>query len=190
MLFLPVILLVAAIACFGDAFAHTPAQVGVLATNNLPHLPHHGLFSRNDTNSSKTSGTYKLSDLYDYTNFFDKFTFVEVSKPKWLSHALECELVVVLTHAQSRTGTDQYTDVDPTHGFVLYQNRSEAERMGLVQVVDDAVAIMADYKSLIDDPRGYGRKSVRIESTASYNHSLVIADFWHLPRVQCGTWPA
>ncbi|POS75235.1 beta-1,3-endoglucanase [Diaporthe helianthi] len=167
MFVLSVIILVAAFARFCDAYAHAPAHVGGLAADNLPRFPYHGLFSRNDTNSSKTSGTYKLLDLYDYTNFFDKFSFVV-----------------------SQTGTDEYTDVDPTHGFVLYQNRSEAERMGLAQVVDDGVAIMVDYKTVIDDPLGYGRKSVRIESTASYNHSLVIADFWHLPKAQCGTWPA
>lgn len=79
--------LVAALAGFCDASSpHTPAHVGGLATDNLPRFSHHGLFSRNDTNSSKTSGIYKLSDLYDYTNFFDKFTFVEVSMPKWHSH--------------------------------------------------------------------------------------------------------
>lgn len=100
------------------------------------------------------------------------------------------DLAAVLTRAQSRTGTDQYTDVDPTHGFVLYQNRSEAERIGLVQMVGDVAAIMVDYKTVIEDPLGYGRKSVRIESTATYNHGLVIADFSHLPKAQCGTWPA
>lgn len=96
----------------------------------------------------------------------------------------------MLTRAQSRTGTDQYTDVDPTHGFVLYQNRSEAERFGLAQIVDDVAAITVDPITVIEDPLGYGRKSVRIESTATYNHGLIIADFSHLPKAQCGTWPA
>lgn len=187
MLPMPLLLIVVALAAFCDAYAYAPAHVGGIATNNLPLLPQRDLFTRNDTNSSRTPGVYKLSDLYDYTNFFDKFSFVEVS-------ALNCpsprESATVLTRAQSRTGTDQYTDVDPTHGFVLYQNRSEAERMGLVQMVGDVAAIMVDYTTVIKDPLGYGRKSVRIESTATYNHGLVITDFSHLPKAQCGTWPA
>lgn len=62
--------------------------------------------------------------------------------------------------------------------------------MGLVQMVGDVAAIMVDYATVIEDPLGYGRKSVRIESTATYNHGLVITDFSHLPKAQCGTWPA
>lgn len=173
---------------FCDAYVNAPAHVGGIATSNLQLLPHHNLFTRNDTNSSKTSGVYKLSNLYDYTNFFDKFSFVEVSASKPL--LLNQDFSTMLTRAQSRIGTDQYTDVDPTHGFVLYQNRSEAERLGLVQTVGDVSVIMVDYATVVDNPRGYGRRSVRIESTAAYNHGLVIADFSHLPKSQCATWPA
>lgn len=187
MLLMSLILVVVALAAFCDAYAYAPAHAGGIATNNLPLLPQRDLFTRNDTNSSRTPGVYKLSDLYDYTNFFDKFSFVEVSAPNRSSRR---ESATVLTRAQSRIGTDQYTDVDPTHGFVLYQNRSEAERMGLVQMVGDVAAIMVDYTTVIEDPLGYGRKSVRIESTATYNHGLVITDFSHLPKAQCGTWPA
>lgn len=79
MLLLSLILIVAALAASCDAYAYAPAHVGGIATNNLPLLPQRDLFTRNDTKSSKTSGVYKLSDLYDYTNFFDKFNFVEVS---------------------------------------------------------------------------------------------------------------
>jgi hypothetical protein len=188
MLVLSIILVLAAFALFCDAYAHAPARVDGFTTNNLPLLPHRNLFSRNDTNSSRVPGVYKLSDLYDYTNFFDKFSFVEVSTRKVLFQGQRNGNGS--NSAQSRTGTDQYTDVDPTHGFVLYQNRSEAERMGLVQYVGDVAAIMVDYKTVIDDPLGYGRKSVRIESTAKYNHGLIIADFSHLPKAQCGIWPA
>lgn len=82
MLLLSVILLMA-LATSCDAYAHAPApapaHVGGIATNKLPLLPQRALFGRNDTNSSRTPGVYKLSDLYDYTNFFDKFSFVEVS---------------------------------------------------------------------------------------------------------------
>ncbi|KAJ0107769.1 hypothetical protein J7T55_000031 [Diaporthe amygdali] len=167
MLLLCVLLILAAFAASCDAYAHAPNHVDGIAISKLQLLSHRDLSTRNDTNSSRTSGVYKLSDLYDSTNFFDKFSFME-----------------------SRTGTDEYTDVDPTHGFVLYQNRSEAERLGLVQTWGDVVGIMVDYTNVIENPRGYGRNSVRIESTATYNHGLVIADFSHLPKAQCGTWPA
>lgn len=189
MLLMSFILIVVALAASCDAYAYAPAHVGGIATNNLPILPQRDLLTRNDTNSSRVPGVYKLSDLYDYTNFFDKFSFVEVSALNWPSwkgdfyHGSN-------SRWQSRTGTDQYTDIDPTHGFVLYQNRSEAEAMGLVQMLGDVAVIMVDYATVIDDPLGYGRKSVRIESTATYNHGLVITDFSHLPKTQCGTWPA
>lgn len=81
MLLLSVILLVVALTASCDAYAHAPAHVGGVSTNNLPLL-HRDLFARNDTNSSRVPGVYKLSDLYDYTNFFDKFSFVEVSTHK------------------------------------------------------------------------------------------------------------
>ena len=79
MLFLSVILVVEALAASCDAYGHAPPHAGGIETNNLPLLMQRDLFARNDTNSSKIPGVYKLSDLYDYTNFFDKFSFVEVS---------------------------------------------------------------------------------------------------------------
>lgn len=79
MLTLFFILIVVALGASCDAYAYAPAHVGGIASSDLPLLPQRNLFTRNDTNSSKTPGVYKLSDLYDYTNFFDKFSFVEVS---------------------------------------------------------------------------------------------------------------
>lgn len=79
MLLISLILIVVGLAASCDAYAYAPAHVGGIATNNLPILPQRDLFTRNDTNSSRVPGVYKLSDLYDYTNFFDKFSFVEVS---------------------------------------------------------------------------------------------------------------
>lgn len=81
MLLMSLLLVVVALAASCDAYAYAPAHVDGIATNNLPLLPQRDLFTRNDTNSSRTPGVYKLSDLYDYTNFFDKFSFVEVSTP-------------------------------------------------------------------------------------------------------------
>ena len=81
MLLISLILIVVALAASCDAYAYAPPHAGPIATNNLPLLPQRDLFARNDTNSSRTPGVYKLSDLYDYTNFFDKFSFVEVGAP-------------------------------------------------------------------------------------------------------------
>lgn len=80
--------------------------------------------------------------------------------------------------------------MDPTSGFVLYQNKSEAQRLGLVQTVGDVSIIRVDSDTVIADPTGYGRKSVRVESLNAYNHGLFIADFSHLPQQLCGIWPA
>jgi hypothetical protein len=35
-----------------------------------------------------------------------------------------------------------------------------------------------------------GRASVRLESKKSWNHGLMIADIWHMPSSECGSWPA
>lgn len=35
-----------------------------------------------------------------------------------------------------------------------------------------------------------GRPSIRIESKATYDHGLFIADFLHMPPSHCGLWPA
>ncbi|KUI67187.1 hypothetical protein VM1G_02968 [Cytospora mali] len=124
--------------------------------------------NQNDTNTSgSVSGVYQLSDLYNSTNFFDKFHFNE-----------------------SITGTAEYTDVDKTSGFVLYQSQSEAERLGLIQTVGDVSQIKVEANTAISDPTGYGRKSVKIQSHATYNHGLFITDFSHLPPPLCGVWPA
>ncbi|ROV97376.1 hypothetical protein VMCG_06843 [Cytospora schulzeri] len=117
--------------------------------------------------TSSVSGVYTLSDVYNYTNFFDKFEFFE-----------------------STIDTNNYEDVDPSHGFVLYQNKSEATRLGLIQTVGDVSVIKPDTNTVITDPTGYGRKSVRLQSITRYNHGLIIADFSHLPQSICGSWPA
>lgn len=37
---------------------------------------------------------------------------------------------------------------------------------------------------------GRGRDSVRVHSSALYNHGLFIVDLAHMPASVCGTWPA
>ncbi|KAI6092315.1 concanavalin A-like lectin/glucanase domain-containing protein [Hypoxylon rubiginosum] len=110
------------------------------------------------TQVAATSSSYKVTEVYNTTNFFDKFNFV--------------------------------TDADPNGGYVQYQSKSEAESLGLVKYKDGAAYIGVDYTKTDYDASGAGRKSVRLESKNVYNHGLIIADFNHLPKPTCGSWPA
>lgn len=112
------------------------------------------------------SAAYSKSEVYDSTNFFDKFDFFE-----------------------SKLNTGVVEDVDPTRGYVQYQSRTNAEALGLVAYQGTEMYIGPDHATTYD-ATGYGRKSVRMESKAVYNHGLVIADFTHLPKPTCGVWPS
>ncbi|KAK6373558.1 hypothetical protein LTS17_008050 [Exophiala oligosperma] len=50
--------------------------------------------------------------------------------------------------------------------------------------------IGSDYTTLIGNPNGAGRPSVRISTKRSWTHGLFIGDFNHSPAGICGTWPA
>lgn len=56
---------------------------------------------------------------------------------------------------------------------------------GLIKTEGDELRIGVDSKSV-----GVPRKSVRLESTATYNTGLFIAKFSHFPKPVCGSWPA
>jgi beta-glucanase (GH16 family) len=109
--------------------------------------------------------TYQLSDSFNYKNFFDNFDFFE-----------------------SKFGTGNYNDVDPTSGYVNYRNRAEATELGLIATQGTEVYIGVDHANKLD-PLGKGRSSVRIESKKTFNSGLIIASFTHLPKPVCGTWP-
>ncbi|KAI1875217.1 hypothetical protein JX265_004275 [Neoarthrinium moseri] len=91
--------------------------------------------------------------------------------------------------AESKLGTGDINDVDPTGGYVQYQNSVKAQELGLVSIENDQVYIGPETKQTYN-PFGYGRKSVRLESVQTYNHGLFIADFAHLPKPTCGAWPS
>ncbi|KAI2625871.1 concanavalin A-like lectin/glucanase domain-containing protein [Hypoxylon sp. NC1633] len=110
------------------------------------------------TAHASATKSYKVSEIYNSTNFFDKFDFV--------------------------------SKIDPTGGYIQYQDRANAESLGLVKYQDDEVYIGVDYTSGDYNPGGVGRKSVRLESKKVYNHGLIIADFTHFPEPVCGSWPA
>lgn len=109
---------------------------------------------------------FVLADTYDSTNFVDKFDFFE-----------------------SRYGTGNYNDVDPTSGYINYRNRVEATQNGLFSTDNGEVYLGVDSKNKTSFP-GVGRSSVRLESKATYNKHLMVARFTHLPKPVCGSWPA
>lgn len=110
--------------------------------------------------------TYQVFDSYNSDNFFDKFNFYV-----------------------SDFDTDDYYDVDPTHGFVNYRSRADAERLGLIATQGTEMYLGVNHADAFPFP-GKGRDSVRIESKAVYTKGLIIASFSHLPEQSCGTWPA
>lgn len=80
-----------------------------------------------------------------------------------------------------------FTDPDPTRGAVNYVSYDMAVAAGLVQATPERVYIGADRTT--QQPNGEGRRSVRLESLATYNEGLFVIRLDHLP-VGCGTWPA
>jgi hypothetical protein len=82
---------------------------------------------------------------------------------------------------------DFFTGPDPTQGFVKYVSRSDAADQGLIARTRDNRVYMG-----VDDKHKTttGRASVRIESKATYNQGLLIADISHMPASVCGSWPA
>ncbi|CDM27100.1 CAZyme family GH16 [Penicillium roqueforti] len=79
-----------------------------------------------------------------------------------------------------------YTDTDPTNGFVSYVDRNTASGNGLLDT-SNGIYIGVDHSNTASTP---GRQSVRLESTTTYKHGLVILDLAHMPSSTCGTWPA
>ncbi|KAK6064572.1 beta-endoglucanase [Seiridium cupressi] len=105
-------------------------------------------------------------------------------------------LVAILYAASASTTSTKSSDlskggdaIDPTGGYVQYQDRGNAEKLGLVSVDDDEVYIGPD-TALSYDQYGYGRKSVRLEGLTTYSQGLFITDFSHLPKPTCGAWPS
>ncbi|OQD92319.1 hypothetical protein PENSOL_c042G02524 [Penicillium solitum] len=79
-----------------------------------------------------------------------------------------------------------YTDTDPTNGFVNYVDRNTASSNGLINT-GNGVYIGVDHANIATKP---GRQSIRLESTTTYKHGLVILDLAHMPSSTCGSWPA
>ncbi|KAK3403126.1 hypothetical protein B0T20DRAFT_343923 [Sordaria brevicollis] len=114
------------------------------------------------SSSPVSSKTYQLSESYNSGNFLEKFTFFE--------------------------GGHGLAKSDYNHGFVQYQSKDAAVSSGLIKTEGDDIRIGVDSKTTLGLTAG--RKSVRLESTASYNTGLFIAKFNHFPKPVCGAWPA
>jgi len=90
-----------------------------------------------------------------------------------------------------------YSDADPTHGYVTYVNKEDAQQLGLASIQSNgAFRMSVDSSTILEQTTGYsgnngiGRASVRIEGQDTWTKGLWIADFSHMPDSTCGTWPA
>ena len=84
-----------------------------------------------------------------------------------------------------------FTDADPTDGHVVFQSMEAANNSGIAGFLVSDNADRAVYLGVDStDTAPNGRGAVRVTSTESFNHGLVIADILHMPGGICGTWPA
>ncbi|KAL6896526.1 glycoside hydrolase family 16 protein [Trichoderma evansii] len=89
------------------------------------------------------------------------------------------------------SGFNWFDGVDPSHGFVAYQNRQNAEQLGLYDIDHNSGVVRIGVDSTHRySPGDRGRPSIRLESKETYEHGLFIADFLHMPPSHCGLWPA
>ncbi|KID92149.1 Concanavalin A-like lectin/glucanase [Metarhizium guizhouense ARSEF 977] len=88
------------------------------------------------------------------------------------------------------SGFNWFHGADPTHGYVSYQSRQNAEALGLYSVDEKTGVVRLGVDSTNTYPLTAGRPSIRLESKEAFNHGLFIADFLHMPPSQCGVWPA
>lgn len=86
------------------------------------------------------------------------------------------------------SGWTFFTQSDPTNGLVDFVSQDEATSSNLAFVQSDGTAVMGvDDTTKLSD--GQNRKSVRIQSTKSYDSGLFIADIYSMPH-GCSVWPA
>jgi hypothetical protein len=84
---------------------------------------------------------------------------------------------------------------DYTNGFVNYVNQTFAAESGLAKVSNGKIRLGVDTKTVLDPSlpvynSKYGRNSVRVQSKSTFDSGLLILDFSHMPREDCGTWAA
>ena len=88
-------------------------------------------------------------------------------------------------------GFEFFTQADPTDGHVQFLSMDEANSSSIAGVINGGDAAMAVYLAVdSSDVAPNGRNSVRVSSTQSFHHGLVVVDIAHMPGGICGTWPA
>jgi len=115
------------------------------------------------------------------------------------SSLLSCVAVILtLTQAQTFTlqhsysgldffdrGFSLYAGWDPTFGYVDYVDMATAQSFGLLDLDNITTTGVArwgvDSKSVMDPMANLGRRSLRLQSQATYLHGLFVLDLVHLP---------
>ncbi|KAK4943663.1 hypothetical protein LTR10_016760 [Elasticomyces elasticus] len=88
-------------------------------------------------------------------------------------------------------GFEFFTEADPTDGLVQFQSLEQANATGLAGFIESGNSSLAVYMG-VDTTKvaPEGRASIRVSSTQTFQHALVIADIAHMPGGVCGSWPA
>ena len=87
-------------------------------------------------------------------------------------------------------GFEFFTDADPTDGHVKFVDKITANQTGIAGLMDGGAASNAVYLAVDStNPAPQGRPALRLTSSQSFMHFLLIADIAHMPT-GCGTWPA
>lgn len=84
---------------------------------------------------------------------------------------------------------------DYTNGFVNYLTEGAAFSTGCATIENDQVRLAVDSTTILDqnlpvDDPNYGRNSVQLESSFTFDNGLLILDFTHMPPAVCGVWSA
>ncbi|KAF1949778.1 hypothetical protein CC80DRAFT_428416 [Byssothecium circinans] len=103
---------------------------------------------------------YNLDRLYDSSDFFDKFNFIDVSCQRFLRNF----------------DLSKLTTPKPT-----------AQSSYLARYINNKVFLGVDNTTVSTTKK---RNSIRLESKNTFDNGLLVADFDHLPAKGCGMWPA
>jgi hypothetical protein len=95
------------------------------------------------------------------------------------------------TGANFFNGFEFFTGADPTSGHVQFVDMRTANSTGIAGIMSGGSANNAVYLGVDSSTVApQGRGAIRVTSTQTFQHALVIADIAHMPGGICGTWPA
>lgn len=116
------------------------------------------------------------------------------------AHLLSLSLTALITLIQAQTFTLQqsysgldffnrgftlYEGWDPTFGYVDYVDIGTAQSYGLLDLGNVTATGVArwgvDTKSVLDPTANLGRRSLRLQSQATFFHGLFVLDLVHMP---------